>query len=124
MKADASIVKFDSNASFSPLTRQPNDMLENPHADRSFIYRGAALLHGDFNYLPDGRIDYIDFQLLCQLKSLSAYMSCSSFDVTPVPELSPVVPAVVPVAPGSELCMMYSGETPPRVLISTPLPVR
>ena len=51
-------------------------------------------------------------------------MSCSSFDVTPVPELSPVVPAVVPVALGSELCMMYSGETPPRVLISTPLPVR
>ena len=41
MKADASIVKIDSNASFSPLTRQPNDMRENPHADYAFIDRGA-----------------------------------------------------------------------------------
>ncbi|MCR5844247.1 MAG: hypothetical protein K6G66_09865 [Oscillospiraceae bacterium] len=42
MKADASIVKFDSDTSFSPLTRQPNDIRENPHADRAFNYRGAV----------------------------------------------------------------------------------
>ena len=41
MKADASIVKFDSNAPFSPLAGQPNGMRKNPHADYAFIYRGA-----------------------------------------------------------------------------------